>query len=219
MSTPRFLLISLFFLLCSKVFSQDLSASFFQQMHAAGDRNKPVTPSLLKEQILYNARTFDKPKTTPPQKKQTLNGTPGKLRPSPVVTRIKTTCFDTSLRLSYRKDTMWLANGFMTKTRDGNILIPGFDLNPVTNHSDAHLIKCTQQGDTLWSKSIQGGFPRYFIDVYKAFELADNSILLAGNMSIPMPYNGRRDLMLIRLTAKGDLICKFVIKEKKEEYL
>lgn len=214
MSTPRFLLFSLFFLMCSKVFSQDSSARFFQQLHAAGDRYKPITTSLLKGQILLNTRTSIKQKTTLLLKKQLSNGTPVKLRPSPVVIGIKSTCYDTSLRLSYRKDTMWLANDFITKTRDGNILIPGFDFNPVTNHTDAHLIKCTQQGDTLWSKSIQGGFPKYFIDVYKAFELADNSILLAGNMSIPMPYNGRSDLMLIRLTATGDLIWEKTFKTK-----
>src|SRR5258705_8753480 len=90
-------------------------------------------------------------------------------------------CMDTSMRLVYRKDSSWFANDYLTKTRDGNILIPGFDYNNFKSETDAHLVKCTQQGDTLWSISIQGGYHNYFMDVYRAFELSDGSILLTGD--------------------------------------
>src|SRR6185437_14137463 len=123
-------------------------------------------------------------------------------------------CIDTSLRLVYRKDSSWFANDNITKTKDGNILIPGWDYNIYTREQDAHLVKCTQQGDTLWSISIQGGYPNLSIDAYKAFELNDGSILLAGNIDVPMPINGRSDFMMLRVTATGNLIWEKTLKSK-----
>jgi len=126
----------------------------------------------------------------------------------------KVQCQDTSLRLVYeKKNGVWFANDFITKTRDGNVLIPGFDWDPSTNITSGHLIKCTQQGDTLWSRSIQGGYNR-FMDVYKAFELNDNSILLVGNMDVPMPYNGRSDFMMLRVSSTGNLIWEKTFKSR-----
>ncbi|MBC7421951.1 MAG: gliding motility-associated C-terminal domain-containing protein [Ferruginibacter sp.] len=123
-------------------------------------------------------------------------------------------CLDTSLRLTYDKGTVWLSNDPITKTRDGNILIPGFDYDAATNKTNAHLIKCNQRGDTIWSKSIEGGFAGLFMDVYKAFELADNSIILVGNISVPMPYNGREDPLMIRLTPKGNVLWQKTFETK-----
>lgn len=124
------------------------------------------------------------------------------------------TCIDTSVRLVYRKDPVAFANDWITKTRDGNILIPGWEYNYQTFEAGPHLIKCTQQGDTIWSRLIKAGFPNRFSDVYKAFELNDNSILLVGNMDIPMPYNGRNDLMMLRVTATGRLIWEKTFKTR-----
>lgn len=123
-------------------------------------------------------------------------------------------CQDTSQRLVFEKSGgVWFANDFITKTKDGNVLIPGFDYDPLSNLTSAHLVKCTQQGDTLWSRSIErGGSSNRFMDVYKAFELNDNSILLAGNMDIQMPYNGRSDFMMLRLSSTGDLIWEKTFK-------
>jgi gliding motility-associated-like protein len=123
-------------------------------------------------------------------------------------------CIDTSMRLVFRKDSAWFTNDYITKTRDGNILIPGFDYNTYKREINGHLVKCTQQGDTLWSISIQGGYPGYSLDVYKAFELNDGSILLAGGMDIPMPVNGRTDFMMIRVTATGSLLWEKTFKTK-----
>ena len=126
-----------------------------------------------------------------------------------------TQCQDTSQRLVYEKSGgVWFANDFITKTRDGNVLIPGFDYDPYSGNTSAHLVKCTQQGDTLWSRSIERDSSNRFMDVYKAFELNDNSILLAGNMDIRMPYNGRSDFMMLRVSSTGDLIWEKTFKTK-----
>ena len=127
---------------------------------------------------------------------------------------IKATCFDTSLRLGFSLAGKWLAPGQITKTRDGNVLIPGFEYDTTNYQINAHLIKCTQQGDTIWSRLIKGGFPGYSVIVYEAFELTDNSLLLAGDIGVPMPYNGRADLMLIRVSATGDLIWQKTFKTR-----
>lgn len=125
-------------------------------------------------------------------------------------------CKDTSLRLVYQKMPIMVYPDFITKTRDGNILITGADFDLSTNQTKGHLLKVTQQGDTLWTKSIVGGYPgnwQYLI-VYKAFELNDNSLLIAGEMAVPMPYNGRSDPVLMRLTATGNLIWQKTFKTK-----
>ena len=123
-------------------------------------------------------------------------------------------CADTSMRLVYRKDSLWFSNDYITKTRDGGILIPGFDFNTYTYETSAHLVKCTQQGDTLWSISIQGGYLNHFMDAYRAFELNDGSILLTGDMDVPMPYNGRSDLMMVRVSPTGSLLWEKTFKTK-----
>ena len=95
----------------------------------------------------------------------TVSTTTGRLRPLPAVPipqGINATCFDTSLRLNYGKPGKWFAPAELTKTRDGNILIPGFEFDTSNYHFDAHLVKCTQQGDTIWSRLIKGGFGRFF---------------------------------------------------------
>jgi hypothetical protein len=78
-------------------------------------------------------------------------------------------CADTSMRLMYRKDSAWFAPDYITKTRDGNILIPGFDFNTYAYETYAHLLKCTQQGDTLWSISIRGGISESFHGCIQSF--------------------------------------------------
>lgn len=126
-------------------------------------------------------------------------------------------CTDTSVRLVYRKDPDFCYNEFITKTRDGNILMPGADYYSSTHQTLGSLLKVTQQGDTIWTRKIVGGFPgqysQYFL-IYKAFELADQSLLLAGEMFVPMPYNGRYDPVLIRTTSDGQLIWEKAFKSR-----
>lgn len=127
-----------------------------------------------------------------------------------------TTCKDTSLRLLYNKMPDLTYPNFITKTRDESILISGMDYNFSNNQTTGHLLKVTQQGDTLWTRSIVGGYTgnsKYFI-VYKAFELNDNTLLVAGEMAVPMPYNGRYDPVIMRLTSTGNLIWQKTFKTK-----
>ncbi|MDN3657423.1 gliding motility-associated C-terminal domain-containing protein [Ferruginibacter paludis] len=122
------------------------------------------------------------------------------------------TCFDTSLRLNYSIAGKWFAPAQLTKTRDGNILISGFELATANHQTDAHLVKCNQLGDTLWSRRIRAGYPGYMVDIYKTWELSDNTLLLAGDIELPMPFNGREDLLLIKMSASGDLIWQKTFK-------
>jgi gliding motility-associated-like protein len=129
--------------------------------------------------------------------------------------QVKPECQDTSLRLVFEKNKgIWFSNDFISKTKDGNVLIPGFDYDPSTAITSGHLVKCTQQGDTLWSRSIEGGYLNHFMDVYRAFELNDASILLVGDMDVPMPYNGRSDFMMLRLSSTGNLIWEKTFKTR-----
>ena len=123
-------------------------------------------------------------------------------------------CIDTSVRLIYRKDPLGFGNDYITKTRDGNVLIPGWEVNAGGVGTYPHLIKCTQYGDTLWSRLIKCGDFNGSNDVYKAFELTDNSILLVGDVFVQMPYNGRYDPMIIRVSATGNLMWEKTFKTR-----
>jgi gliding motility-associated-like protein len=135
---------------------------------------------------------------------------------SPVERIAGTACKDTSLRLVYHKMPDLTYPDYITKTRDGNILIAGLDYHYSKNQTTGHLLKVTQKGDTLWTRSIIGGYPGnwHYLVVYKAFELNDNSLLVVGEMAVPMPYNGRYDPVIMRLTATGNLIWQKTFKTK-----
>ena len=53
-------------------------------------------------------------------------------------------CIDTSVRLIYRKDPLGFGNDYITKTRDGNVLIPGWEVNAGGVGTYPHLIKCME---------------------------------------------------------------------------
>ena len=133
-------------------------------------------------------------------------------------------CADTSQRLLFRQDPMGFFNYRLTKTSDGNILMPGYESEySYVGKKYAHIIKCTQQGDTLWSKRWSGGYQstgvldEAFIKVYKAFELADKSILLVGDIPLGGTHLGQTDLLVVRLTASGDLMWEKSFKSKYQD--
>jgi len=147
---------------------------------------------------------------------QRRNRNPARILSVPVERVSGAGCKDTSLRLVYHKMPNMTYPGFITKTHDGNILITGGDFNISKNQMTGHLLKVTQQGDTLWTRIIIGGYPAQwqYIITRKVFELNDNTLLVAGEMAVPMPYNGRYDPVLIRLTATGNLIWQKTFKTK-----
>jgi gliding motility-associated-like protein len=116
-------------------------------------------------------------------------------------------CADTSMRRELKTDSFWLYNVAITGTSDGNMLIAGWKqakYGPRYN-ALALLTKCKPDGTVIWSK---GGLrtDTFSIVFMKAFELADQSILVAGSRNVKRPINDRQDLILLRLSASGDVL-------------
>lgn len=109
-------------------------------------------------------------------------------------------CIDTSVRLVYTRDSSLLYNGYITQTQDGNIIIPG--ILTTKQQNQPHILKCTPNGDTLWSRLINCGFK--YSTVYRVFELKDNDLIVFGEMDIPMPTNGTSELMILKLSSTGE---------------
>ena len=141
--------------------------------------------------IINNTNQFNKPEI-------------GQVPPFRVSTFVNQTlsnnCIDTSIRLVYTRDSSLLYNDYITQTQDGNIIIPG--LLTTKQSTRPHLMKCTPNGDTLWSKLIYCGYK--YATVYRAFELKDGDLMVFGEMDIPMPTNGTSELMVLKLSSKGE---------------
>ncbi|HVY73770.1 MAG TPA: hypothetical protein VG890_03010 [Puia sp.] len=117
-------------------------------------------------------------------------------------------CVDTSQHLLTSENGSWLGLDYITKTRDGNILVAGFRATQsAPNYTSPYLVKYTPQGNILWSKSFDGPgiYPLNFATAYKCFELNDGSLLLAGSVDVPELWNGRSELALWKLDGSGNL--------------
>jgi hypothetical protein len=114
-------------------------------------------------------------------------------------------CFDTTKRILWRDDTTYIFPYFNTKTRDGNILVPGgYDSFNGNYNSTPYLIKCTPTGNIIWSKS----FLRPYLGSYNYFEnvkeLNNGDIIVVGKYSLPSIT--RQELAIMRLTSNGDTL-------------
>lgn len=156
-----------------------------QNIPASG---KPVAVRSPGLKNMFSAKTTGKPLSTP---------SPGGV-----------SCTDTTLHLLTTETGSWLGLDYLTKTRDGNILIAGFRYGQSAPYfTFPYLIKYTPQGNIVWAKSFDGLniYPQNYADSYKCFELNDGSLLLAGDLAIPEPVNGREELALWKLDANGNL--------------
>src|SRR5882724_2423866 len=120
-----------------------------------------------------------------------------------------TTCTDTMGHILTTETNSMLGVDYITQTRDGNILAPGYQWNVTSPfYTFPYLVKYTPQGTILWSKSFAGLgiYPQNNAYAYKCFELNDGSLLLAGLLSIPEKVNGRYELAMWRLDANGNMI-------------
>jgi gliding motility-associated-like protein len=116
-------------------------------------------------------------------------------------------CADTSARRELKTDSIWLYSVSTTGTSDGNMLIAGWKqkkYGPIYN-AFGLLSKCRPDGTIIWSK---GGLATdtFSITFAKAFELADQTILVEGHRFVSRPINHRYDLVLLKLSANGDVI-------------
>src|SRR5690242_16584897 len=201
---PRLTYIALLFLLFQhNALAQKRDRTIYTQSEL---KNNPLNPLLPQQKMSQQSTNLLSKSISTGQNPKRVTGLPEQILSLPLRQTLNVNCADTSMRLLYTNDTAWIAVDYLTKTKDGNILLPGWNYNNNTKVTDAHLIKCTQRGDTLWNICIKGGYYNSFMDVYRAFELNDGSILLTGDVEVPMPVNGRSDFMMLRITATGSLI-------------
>jgi gliding motility-associated-like protein len=117
-------------------------------------------------------------------------------------------CSDTSLRLQFQEDTLALSAGFISKTRDGNFLIPGYCYpdNGIF-YNMPYLIKSSAEGNILWTKKYNnvGSFPSLWITAGRIQELANGDLLMTGQIGVP-GTDDRRELAVWRLDKNGNLI-------------
>ena len=117
-------------------------------------------------------------------------------------------CTDTTLHLLLIEDTLAITAGHITKTRDGNILIPAY-CHPDKGfyYTLPYLIKCTPAGKVVWSNRYTntGSFPSNWISAYSVAELNNGDLLLTGQIGVP-GTDDRRELAVWRLDGKGNLL-------------
>jgi gliding motility-associated-like protein len=114
-------------------------------------------------------------------------------------------CLDSSGRKLYLGDSLPVYLGYTSRTRDGNFLIAGTRMFSYVPHRQTGvLIKCKPSGDTLWVKNIGGDMSPNTVSYTNAYEMYDGSILLTGQINVPVSVNSRHDLILTKLSAAGD---------------
>jgi gliding motility-associated-like protein len=114
-------------------------------------------------------------------------------------------CPDTSFRKLMREDTsasFW--NHRIIKSNDGNIFMPAYLTHGTFNNNkrDGYLIKSSYNGDVIWAKRIVAELSMGLETVH---ETNDGGLLLIGEMAIPMPYNGRFEMVLLKLSNSGSV--------------
>ncbi|PWT74934.1 MAG: hypothetical protein C5B59_09885 [Bacteroidetes bacterium] len=117
-------------------------------------------------------------------------------------------CVDTSRRLLLLEDSLAINANYITKTRDGNLLIPGYYYPDAgISHYTPYLIKCTPQGNILWSKQYvnAGNYPSKWWSATRIKELNDGDLLMTGQIGVP-GTDDRRDLAIWKLDKNGSLI-------------
>ena len=136
---------------------------------------------------------------------QLLNGIPVYAQPpadTPVV------CLVANQHLLFQEDTTAVTAKFISATRDGNFLIPGYYYpNNGINYYMPYLIKCSKEGNILWSKRYNslGIYSSQWYTATRIKELANGDLLMTGQIVVP-GTDDRRELALWRLDKNGNLI-------------
>ncbi|HEV3249648.1 MAG TPA: gliding motility-associated C-terminal domain-containing protein, partial [Puia sp.] len=117
-------------------------------------------------------------------------------------------CSDTVQRLLFHEATTTVTSNFITKTRDGSFLIPGYYFsNSGIYYNMPYLIKSTAQGNIVWNKSYNsiGIYPSSWYTANRIKELRNGDLLMVGQIGIP-GTDDRRELAVWRLNKNGGLI-------------
>jgi gliding motility-associated-like protein len=119
-------------------------------------------------------------------------------------------CIDTSNNILTTEPGEYLGpGGEILKTRDGGIVTAGFHQEIASPYyTFPYLLKYNASGTVIWSKAFDGPniYPLNYATAYKSFELNDGSLLVAGEMEIPVAYNSREELILWKLDANGNVL-------------
>ena len=121
------------------------------------------------------------------------------------------TCGDTSIRITFTNNINNLENlypGFITRTLDNNIIIPGGLIDDFNvGLQNFQLVKCSSTGKIIWQvKSIYKSNANYYL--YRAFEAKDGSIYTAGNYEKADAFGNilYTTLLIVKFNAAGSLV-------------
>jgi hypothetical protein len=118
-------------------------------------------------------------------------------------------CYDTSGRVSIRKDSITFYVGQSVVSQDGNLLIPGqFATNKIHDRlSGGFLVKADTEGNVIWAKfydSLNQVNQWHWINYYKVFELKDGTILLVGASEDNV--SGNSDVIFTKTDRDGNVL-------------
>ncbi|HEY1871924.1 MAG TPA: gliding motility-associated C-terminal domain-containing protein [Chitinophagaceae bacterium] len=117
-------------------------------------------------------------------------------------------CINNFQHLLLKEDSTIVNAKSITKTIDGNFLVPGFYYpNAGVYYKMPYLIKCTPKGNILWSKTYpsQGTYPSNWFTANVIKELHNGDLLMVGEIGIPAT-DDRRELAVWRLDKNGNQI-------------
>jgi gliding motility-associated-like protein len=125
--------------------------------------------------------------------------------PSPVNPFI---CLNITQHLLFNEDTVAVTARYISKTRDGSFLIPGYYYpNNGVYYFMPYLIKSTPEGNILWTKRYfsLGIYPSKWFTATRIKELTNGDLLMTGQIVVP-GTDDRRELAVWRLDKNGNLL-------------
>ncbi len=117
-------------------------------------------------------------------------------------------CLDSSQRLLFHEDSIAVNASYITKTSDGNYLIPGYYYpNRGYYYYMPYLIKSGSDGNILWSKRFYslGTYSSQWYTATRIKELRNGDLLMTGQIGVP-ETDDRRELAIWRLDKNGNLL-------------
>jgi gliding motility-associated-like protein len=128
--------------------------------------------------------------------------------PVPLAPDTPVICLNTTQHLLFHEDSSAVTAKFLAKTRDGNMLVPGYYYpNDGIYYFMPYLIKCTSEGNILWTKKYfsLGIYPSTWYTATRIKELANGDLLMTGQIVVP-GTDDRRELAVWRLDKNGNLL-------------
>jgi uncharacterized delta-60 repeat protein len=91
----------------------------------------------------------------------------------------------------------------ITPTSDGNFIVAGYADSLNTINYDVYLLKITQNGDTIWTKTFR---KNHYALAQAITSTRDGNSIVAGFTLNPATIDGIREIYLLKITQNGDTI-------------